>query len=140
VHNLIRRKLNDAFLQDWTKEEVPAISAPYNASVISDKVNYLQSLAVKLRLKREANGALRLDQPKLSFFLDRETGLPQGYQLYEHRHSNRLIEEFMLLANIAVAKKICGAFPQMAVLRRHPKPKGQVMEKTREMLGKFGEF
>lgn len=35
----------------------------------------------------------------------------------------RLIEEFMLLANMAVARKIQRAFPETSLLRRHPKPK-----------------
>jgi exosome complex exonuclease DIS3/RRP44 len=34
-----------------------------------------------------------------------------------------MIEEFMLLANIAVAEKIAMHFPTFAILRRHPKPK-----------------
>ena len=35
----------------------------------------------------------------------------------------RLIEEFMLLANMTVARVISEAFPDSAMLRRHPKPK-----------------
>jgi exoribonuclease R len=34
-----------------------------------------------------------------------------------------MIEEFMLLANIAVAQKIASHFPTFAILRRHPRPK-----------------
>ena len=33
-----------------------------------------------------------------------------------------MVEEFMLLANISVAQKICEEFPDAAVLRRHPAP------------------
>ena len=53
----------------------------------------------------------------------------------------RLIEEFMLLANMAVAHKIWRAFPDRAMLRRHPMPK----EKSAQFLvserlgGKKGE-
>jgi hypothetical protein len=35
----------------------------------------------------------------------------------EMRETNSLVEEFMLLANISVAKKIQETFPQTAVLR-----------------------
>ena len=38
------------------------------------------------------------------------------------RETNSLVEEFMLLANISVAKKIYEHFPQHAVLRKHQKP------------------
>ena len=38
------------------------------------------------------------------------------------RETNSMVEEFMLLANISVAKKIVEEFPEYAVLRRHPEP------------------
>jgi exosome complex exonuclease DIS3/RRP44 len=38
------------------------------------------------------------------------------------KDTNWLVEEFMLLANIYVAKKIYSVFPDSSMLRRHPKP------------------
>ena len=38
------------------------------------------------------------------------------------RETNSMVEEFMLLANISVAKKILSHYPEYAVLRRHPPP------------------
>jgi DIS3-like exonuclease 2 len=35
----------------------------------------------------------------------------------------------MLMANMAVARKIVGAFPELAMLRNHPPPKPQVLKK-----------
>ena len=64
----------------------------------------------------------------------------QSFDLYKHRDSNRLIEEFMLLANMSVAKKIKEAFPWLAVLRRHPPPKGPMMQKLVDMLGRLGKL
>ena len=124
--------------KEWKIEELPEINTPWTAQIISQKVNYLQSLAVKLRAKRVENGSLRLDQPKLCFSLDKESGLPQGYRVYEHRHSNKLIEEFMLLANISVAHKIQNAFPEIAVLRCHPEPKEVLMDRAVDLLHRFG--
>ena len=109
--------------KDWSVDELPPICQPWTAKTISQKVNMLQSLAVQLRARRFENGALRLDQAKLCFQMDYETGMPQGYKVYELRNSNRLIEEFMLLANISVANKIHECFPDLAVLRCHPEPK-----------------
>jgi exosome complex exonuclease DIS3/RRP44 len=40
----------------------------------------------------------------------------------ELKDTNALVEEFMLLANIYVGKKIFETFPDSSVLRRHPKP------------------
>ena len=122
----------------WTTEELPKITEGFSAHQLSEKVNMLQLLAVKLRSKREANGALRLDQPKLCFSLNKETGLPDGYRLHQHRHSNKLIEEFMLLANMAVAHKLFKTFPDLAVLRRHPPPKPAMMEGVVEQMETLG--
>jgi exosome complex exonuclease DIS3/RRP44 len=43
----------------------------------------------------------------------------QAYTLYE---ANALVEEFMLLANVTVAKKILRHYPTLSILRRHPAP------------------
>jgi len=117
---------------------LPDIATPYTVRDISDKVNMLQMLAVQLRAKREKAGALKLDQPKLCFSLNRETGLPDGFKLHQHRHSNRLIEEFMLLANMAVAHKIYTTYTDIAVLRRHPPPKQDMLDKVVDQLGCLG--
>jgi len=126
---------------DRPEEEIsslPAISKPYSAKDISQKVNMLQFLAVQLREKREQAGALRLDQPKLCFSLNPDSGLPDGYRLHQHRQANRLIEEFMLLANMAVAHKIYTTYPDVAVLRRHPPPKADMLDKVADELGSLG--
>ena len=44
------------------------------------------------------------------------------------RDTNSLVEEFMLLANISVAKKLYEHFPQHAVLRKHPVPSESMFE------------
>ena len=113
--------------KEWPKDELPPIKSPWNSRIISGKVNMLQRIAVNLRRRREDSGALRLDQPKLCFTLNKENGLPLGFKMYEHRHSNKLIEEFMLLANISVAKKLYEKFPNLAVLRNHMPPKDNMM-------------
>ena len=38
------------------------------------------------------------------------------------REANQLVEEFMLLANISAATAVAAAFPDRALLRRHPQP------------------
>ncbi len=43
-------------------------------------------------------------------------------QMYSLKEANFLVEEFMLLANITVAKKILRHFPTLSILRRHPSP------------------
>jgi len=114
------------------------VARPHTLEDVSRSVKIMNNLAVQLREKREQRGALRLDQPKLCFTLNKETGLPDGFKLHEHRLSNKMIEEFMLLANMAVARKIYTSFPKVAVLRRHPDPKIDMMDKIVDQLGFLG--
>jgi len=48
-------------------------------------------MAVNLRRKRFDGGALRLDQVKLQFTLNSDTGLPCGYSVYQQKDSNRSV-------------------------------------------------
>lgn len=52
--------------------------------------------------------------------------------------SCRLIEEFMLLANMSVAKQIHETMPEIALVRSHKEPSNRILTQTREMLEKFG--
>ena len=114
------------------------VAAPHDLQKVARSVRIMNDLAVKLRSRREASGALRLDQPKLCFTLNSQTGLPDGFKLHQHQASNKMIEEFMLLANMAVARKIYTTFPRIAVLRRHPDPKMDMLDKIMEQLAFLG--
>jgi exoribonuclease R len=46
------------------------------------------------------------------------------------REANKLVEEFMLLANMSVAALIAGAFPARALLRRHPPPNQRKLDEV----------
>jgi exosome complex exonuclease DIS3/RRP44 len=59
---------------------------------------------------------------QVKFVLDAETQNPLDVQMYALKETNALVEEFMLLANITVAKKILRHFPTLSLLRRHPAP------------------
>ena len=114
--------------KSWQEGELPQLHDGATAAEISACVNTLQSIARRLNRKRIENGALRLNQVKLKFDLAKSTGCPIGYRASESREANSLIEEFMLLANMAAAHHIYGAFPDMALLRRHPKPHPKQLE------------
>lgn len=63
-----------------------------------------------------------LASPQIRFLVDNETRDPLDVEIKQIQETNSMVEEFMLLANIEVAKKIYLDFPEFAVLRRHPKP------------------
>ena len=122
----------------WNENELPPISDGTSVEEISAQVNQLHKFAVRLRRNRFENGALRLDQVKIRFDLDQETGLPNGYHVHKQRDANKLIEEFMLLANMAVAHHIYAAYPETALLRRHPKPHQKQLDDLIELCKSFG--
>ncbi|XP_030108357.1 DIS3-like exonuclease 2 isoform X8 [Mus musculus] len=120
------------------EEELPPISPEHSVEEVHQAVLNLHSIAKQLRRQRFVDGALRLDQLKLAFTLDHETGLPQGCHIYEYRDSNKLVEEFMLLANMAVAHKIFRTFPEQALLRRHPPPQTKMLSDLVEFCDQMG--
>lgn len=100
--------------------------------VVDDKVTQgllgLAEIAKKLRERRMAAGALVLASPEVKFKIAEATNEITDVAMYEIRETNRMVEEFMLLANIVVAEKTLQHFPQCAMLRRHPKPSEEMFE------------
>lgn len=107
-------------------------------SELTQSIRYLMDIAKVLRKRRNDAGALTLASPEVRFNLDRETLNPTDVALYQHVNTNFLVEEFMLLANVAVASKIVDTYPSYSVLRRHDSPKPKEMEEFRRLLSKFG--
>ncbi|CAO4369255.1 unnamed protein product [Caenorhabditis nigoni] len=123
--------------KDFTAEELPEISDGNTPSEIKEKTLMLHRIAQLLRQRREDSGALRIELPKLKFVMD-EDKRPQGVSIYEVKDSNKLVEEFMLLANMEVAKKIATHFPDTALLRNHPPPKAKMIEDAVEQCKRIG--
>ncbi|XP_072219134.1 DIS3-like exonuclease 2 isoform X1 [Leuresthes tenuis] len=122
----------------FSPEELPPVDPVHPIDEIHQAVLHLHSIAKHLRAQRFSGGALRLDQLKLSFTLDKETMMPQGCYVYQYRDSNKLVEEFMLLANIATANHIYRKFPELALLRRHPPPKAKMVDELQELCSQLG--
>ncbi|KAG2498028.1 hypothetical protein HYH03_003789 [Edaphochlamys debaryana] len=113
----------------------PASGATWE-EVIGDSL-HLWSLAQRLRSRRYAGGALRLDGVRLCYALDRD-GNPASAAPYVQQEANQLVEEFMLLANRSVAELISATFADRAMLRRHPAPnaaKLKVLQDVAEAAG-----
>ncbi|KAJ8948639.1 hypothetical protein NQ318_022706 [Aromia moschata] len=118
--------------------EFPPIHNGYSTKEIKRAVEILQKIAVKLRDRRIQNGALKIDQVKLSYSLDPRTGEPVDFWKYENKESHRLIEEFMLLANISVAERISEFYPDVAFLRCHEPPKKTMLVELQNSLATCG--
>jgi exosome complex exonuclease DIS3/RRP44 len=63
-------------------------------------------LAKQLKKKRNDQGALTLASTQVKITLEEETHSATDVRMYQMVETNYLIEEFMLLSNIAVAVKI----------------------------------
>jgi ribonuclease R len=87
----------------------------------------------RIRLKR---GALDLDTDEIEFIFDPE-GRPVDARRYPHHDAHRMIEEFMLLANEAVARYFTrNRIP--TIYRIHDQPDPLKLEAFKEVAGAFG--
>jgi len=93
-------------------------------------------LAATLRRRREARGSIDFDLPDADVVLDDE-GLVVGIVPESRNVAHRLIEEFMLAANEAVAKKLLFS-KQPAIYRVHDRPDPDRLVDLREVLEGFG--
>lgn len=98
-----------------------AVTPEHDAADIAHDIKILEGLAKNLRAERFKNGALSLESLRLSFKLD-DNGLPSDCGQYTRTDANELVEEFMLLSNIAVAQHVAVHLPEQALLRRHDTP------------------
>lgn len=88
----------------FTYEEAE-VSIKKPGSPLHKELAILNGLAKKLTKERFAQGAISLDQEEVKFVLD-DKGVPIKVIKKERGDSNKLIEEFMLLANRSVAEII----------------------------------
>lgn len=72
---------------------------------LQKEINALDKLAKKLRARRFENGSVDFDREEVKFDIDEE-GHPTGVYFKVSKDANKLVEEFMLLANRTVAATI----------------------------------
>ena len=105
---------------------------------LTQSLRGLLKIARVLRDRRMQAGALTLASPELKFKLDNESQNPTDVSEYRHVDTHFMVEEFMLLANVAVAERLADYYPSFAILRRHPLPKEKALRDLVEQLSKFG--
>ncbi|RKP24583.1 hypothetical protein SYNPS1DRAFT_16981, partial [Syncephalis pseudoplumigaleata] len=113
------------------------VDRAHSAAQIAEDIRLLHQLSQGLRKRRYDDGAVSIHSVKLAFDLD-EAGMPVDCHVYERKASHILIEEFMLLANISVAKRIAVTFPEQALLRRHAPPISRRMDSFTELSQQLG--
>ncbi len=98
----------------------------------------LNELAKIMRKKRMQEGAISFDKVEIKFQLD-TTNEPTGVYFKTTKDANKLIEEFMLLANRSVAAYIGKQNPPKTfVYRIHDEPDDEKLAQLGNIVGKFG--
>lgn len=120
-------------------EALPAGSAPEGE--YAEELIQLDKFAKILRAKRFKNGSIGFDRSEVRFEVD-EKGHPISTYVKVAKDANKLVEEFMLLANRSVAQKIAvvprGKKPKVFVYRIHDVPDPEKMEKLSAFIARFG--
>ena len=152
VHTIIRSNRRYAYeevqeileangVKDGTGEPAPKAPKDGYQGENADQLITLDRLAKQLRARRFKGGAVKFDREELHFDIDAQ-GKPTRCYFKRSRDANKLIEEFMLLANRTVAESIGkvkkGQKKKTLPYRIHDNPDPQKMETLRQFIVKFG--
>lgn len=75
--------------KEWRQEDFPSICNGFGPTDCSDAIKNLYKLSVIMRKRRYDSGALHIDQPKLYFELNPDTGIPVKWKLDKQMEANR---------------------------------------------------
>ena len=133
--------LEDNGVVDGTGEPAPKPGKAGYKGEYAEEVITLDRLAKLLRARRFKKGSVKFDSEELHFDVD-EKGKPIRCYFKRSKDANKLIEEFMLLANKTVAESIGitekGKKAKTLPYRVHDNPDPQKFENLREFTAKFG--
>lgn len=124
----------------FTYEDVQTIIEK-GAGKFDRPILLLDNLAKQFRAKRFESGAINFSSQEVRFTLD-EKGNPTGIVIKESKDANKLVEEFMLLANKAVAEFVSkvkiNKVPIPFPYRIHDKPDEEKLKVFAAFAKKFG--
>lgn len=135
---------NRRFTYEEAQDIIETGKGDYAAEVLQ-----LDRLAKQLRARRFAEGAIAFDRAEVKFKID-EQGTPTDVYFKVSKDANKLVEEFMLLANRAVAEaigKVTGnpkakgksnKKPKTFVYRVHDQPMPEKLENLATLAARFG--
>ena len=135
---------NRRFTYEEAQRIIETGQGDYAAEVLQ-----LDRLAKQLRARRFAEGAIAFDRAEVKFEID-EKGTPVSVYFKVSKDANKLVEEFMLLANRTVAEaigKVSGNLrakgknakkPKPFVYRVHDQPLPEKLENLASIAARFG--
>jgi ribonuclease R len=119
----------------FTYEEAQEIIEGFDGD-FHNEIRTLNGLAQKIRKKRISDGSIEMGGIEVRFKLADDNKKPIGVYFKEQKEANKLIEEFMLLANKSVAK-ILSDNQWHNVYRIHDTPN---LEKLQQLVGVCQNF
>ena len=129
-------KSNRRFAYEEAQEIIETGQGDYK-----DEILELNRLAQILREKRMSDGSIDFDRTEVRFEID-ETGKPVSVYFKESKEANKLIEEFMLLANRTVAEHIGkvpkNRKPKVFPYRIHDLPDPDKLDNLNQFIARFG--
>ncbi|MBQ0056240.1 MAG: ribonuclease R [Bacteroidales bacterium] len=134
---------NRRFTYEEAQQIIETGQGDYAAEVLQ-----LDRLAKQLRARRFAEGAIAFDRAEVKFIIDQQ-GKPTDVFFKVAKDSNKLVEEFMLLANRCVAEAIGKvakkgekgkktAKAKTFVYRVHDQPSSDKLENLASLASRFG--
>jgi len=104
---------------------------------IVEAIITLDDIAKKTRNKREKNGSINFNRTEVGFILDKEKN-PKEIYFKQSADSNKLIEEFMLIANKKVAEVFNEIKNQKHIYRVHDLPDNEKLKSLKYIVKGFG--
>ena len=134
VHTVIRS--DRRFTYEEAQQVIETGEGDYKYELLQ-----LDRMAKLLRERRMAGGALEFDRVEVKFEID-EKGKPLRVYFKESKDANKLVEEFMLLANRTVAEAV-GRVPKgkkakVFPYRIHDLPDPAKLDTLAQFIGRFG--
>lgn len=133
AQSIIESKTNDI------PKEISLTGAAYKTDqAIADAILKMNELAILMRRQRMKDGAISFDKVEVKFDLD-ENANPIGVFFKTSKEANKLIEEFMLLANRKVSEFIGKQSPKKTfVYRVHDEPDSSKLTALQGVVARFG--
>ena len=104
---------------------------------VVEAILVMNDIAKQSRIKRESKGSINFNKKEVYFKLD-ENKNPTGVLLKESKDANKLIEEFMLIANKKVAELFTEIKKQKYIYRVHDLPDNEKLKSLKHIVKNFG--
>ncbi|EGV43106.1 RNB domain-containing ribonuclease [Bizionia argentinensis JUB59] len=137
--NVISKAVEMADIDTSIPADVAISGKDYNTTKeIAFAVLKMDAFAKKMRSKRMRSGAISFDKVEVKFELDKDAN-PIGVFFKSSKDANKMIEEFMLLANRKVSEFVGKQKPEKTFIYRvHDEPDESKLASLQNVVGRFG--